>query len=104
MAVEGSWDCVMKTRAGPQEFVLTIERDGDSFTGTNSSPTGSVDIADGRIDGDTLSWTMSITKPIPLKLRGSATVEGDTLNGVVDGGMLAGKMPLTGTRKILGVA
>lgn len=104
MAVEGSWDCVMKTRAGPQEFVLTIEREGDTFTGTNSSPTASVDLNDGKIDGDTISWTMSITKPLPLKLRGNATVDGDSLTGVVDGGMLAGKMPLTGTRKILGVA
>ncbi len=104
MAVEGSWDCVMKTRAGPQAFVLTIQRDGDSFTGTNSSPTDSVDLNDGKIDGDTLTWTMSITKPIPLKLRGSATVDGDSLTGIVDGGVLAGKMPLTGTRKVLGVA
>ena len=99
MAVEGSWDCTMKTRAGPQAFVLTIARDGDRFTGTNSNGTDSVDLDDGRIEGDTLTWTMSITKPIPLKLRGNATVEGDSLTGVVDGGMLAGKMPLTGTRK-----
>ncbi len=104
MAVEGAWDCVMKTRAGVQEFVLTVDRHGDTFTGTNSSPTGSVDIADGKIDGDTLTWTMSITKPLPLKLRGSATVDGDTLAGIVDGGVLAGKMDLKGTRKILGVA
>ena len=99
MDVAGSWDCVMKTRAGPQTFVLTVERDGDRFTGTNSNGTDSVDLDDGKIEGETLTWTMSITKPIPLKLRGSATVEGDTLTGVVDGGMLAGKMPLTGTRK-----
>lgn len=104
MAVEGAWDCVMKTRAGPQEFVLTIARDGDSFTGTNVGPTGSVDIDDGTIEGDTLTWTMSITKPIPLKLRGNATVDGDTLTGIVDGGMLAGKMELTGTRKVPGIA
>lgn len=104
MSVEGSWDCSMKTRAGVQEFVLTIERDGDSFTGTNSSPTDSIDLADGKIDGDMISWTMAITKPLPLKLRGSATIDGDTLEGIVDGGMLAGKMPLTGTRKLLGEA
>ncbi len=104
MSVEGAWDCVMKTRAGPTEFVLTIDRDGDSFTGTNVGPTGSVDIEDGAIDGDSLTWTMAITKPIPLKLRGSATVDGDTLTGIVDGGMLAGKMPLTGSRKVLGIA
>ena len=42
---------------------------------------------------------MTITKPVPLKLRGSATVEGDRLTGIVDGGVLAGKMELTGTRK-----
>lgn len=104
MAVEGSWDCLMKTRAGPQEFVLTIERDGDTFTGTNVGPNGNVDINDGKIDGDTLTWTMTITKPLPLKLRGNATVDGDSLSGIVDGGVLAGKMELTGTRKVLGIA
>ena len=104
MAVEGAWDCVMKTRAGPQEFVLTVDRDGDTFTGTNSNGTDSIDLNDGKIDGNTITWTMSITKPLPLKLRGNATVDGDTLNGIVDGGMLAGKMELTGTRKVLGIA
>lgn len=104
MTVEGSWDCVMKTRSGTQEFVLTVDRHGDSFTGTNVGKSGSIDLADGKIDGDTLTWTMSIVKPLPLKLRGSATVDGDTLSGTVDGGVLAGKMPLTGTRKVLGIA
>ena len=99
MAAEGAWDCLMKTRAGPQDFVLTIKRDGDSFTATNVGAAGSLDINDGRIDGDKLTWTMTITKPVPLKLRGSATVEGDRLTGIVDGGVLAGKMELTGTRK-----
>ena len=99
MAAEGAWDCLMKTRAGPQEFVLTIKTDGDSFTATNVGPTGSLDINDGKIEGDKLTWTMTITKPVPLKLRGSATIAGDTLAGIVDGGVLAGKMELTGARK-----
>lgn len=97
--VGGSWDCVMKTRMGPQDSVLVINRDGDTFTGNNSGPMGSVDITDGKIDGDTLTWTMAVTKPIALKLSGVATVAGDAISGVVDGGMLAGKMALTGKRK-----
>ena len=99
MTPDGAWDCLMKTRAGPQEFVLTIKRDGDSFTATNVGAAGSLDIHDGRIDGEKLTWTMTITKPVPLKLRGSATIDGDKLAGIVDGGVLAGKMELPGTRK-----
>ena len=99
MAAEGAWDCLMKTRAGPQEFVLTIKQDGDSFTATSVGASGSLDINDGKVEGDTLTWTMAMVKPVPLKLRGSATVAGDTLTGIVDGGVLAGKMELTATRK-----
>ena len=54
----------MKTRAGLRAFVFTITLDGDSFTATNVGAAGSLDIEDGEIDGDKLTWTMTITRPV----------------------------------------
>jgi hypothetical protein len=73
-----------------------IVRNGNSFTGTISSgEMGAQDIA-GKISGNILTWTLSLTKPIAIKLSFQARVEGDTMTGNVKLGMfgnaaLAGK-------------
>ncbi len=83
---------------GPQESVLTIVRDGDSFTGNNSGMLGDMPITDGTVDGDTLRWTMKITNPFPITLAARATVSGDVIEGMVDAGAM-GTMPMNGKRK-----
>jgi hypothetical protein len=54
------------------------------------------DIA-GRISGNTLTWTLSLTKPISLKLGFEAGVDGDKMTGTVKLGMF-GKAALAGKR------
>lgn len=96
--VDGQWDCTAQTPMGPQNWVLTVKSDGDSFTGSNSGDLGTMDIDDGRVDGNTLHWSMDITKPMAMKLHASATVEGDTLAGEIKLGAF-GTAPIKGTRK-----
>ena len=96
--VDGQWECITRTPMGPQESVLTIRSDGSAFTGSNVSPLGSIEIANGRIDGDTLAWEMEISSPFAMKLSARATVSGDTIQGTVDAGAM-GSMPMSGTRK-----
>ena len=96
-AVDGSWDTIVKSPLGDQKSTLTVKSDGNSFTGTNAGAMGSVDITDGTVDGNTISWKMNMTVPMPMTLTAEATVEGDTLTGTVDAGAF-GKMPMTGTR------
>ena len=95
--VDGSWDCVVKSPMGDQKTTMTVNSDGGSFTGTVSGAMGSVDIADGKVDGNNLSWKQSITVPMPMTLDCTATVDGDTLTGQVGAGAF-GSFPLTGTR------
>ncbi len=95
--VDGSWDCVVKSPMGDQKTTMTVNSDGSSFTGTVSGAMGSVDIADGKVDGNNLSWKQSITVPMPMTLDCTATVDGDTLTGQVGAGAF-GSFPLTGTR------
>ena len=99
MSVGGSYDCITKTPLGDQKGVLTVvPGDGDSFTGNITGDLGSMDIRDGHISGNTLSWQMKMTMPMPMDLDCTATVEGDVITGKVKAGMF-GTMDLTGTRR-----
>jgi hypothetical protein len=95
--VDGKWNCTVESPMGEQEFVLTVISDGDRFTGSAVGNIGSKDIDEGSVDGNTVSWTMHISKPMPLTLACRATVSGDTLEGKVKAGIF-GSFPITGTR------
>jgi hypothetical protein len=82
---------------GDQTSILTIEVDGDSFSGSNSGPMGNMAITGGSVDGNTISWSSDITVPMPMKLDCKATIEGDELAGTVTAGMF-GSFPMTGKR------
>lgn len=97
MSVAGSYECVLKSPMGDQASTMTVNVDGDSWSGTNVGAQGSLDITDGKVDGNTLTWSMSITVPMPMTLEGTATVDGDALTGSVKAGAF-GSFPLTGTR------
>ncbi len=91
------WKIVLKTPMGPQEMVMSITRDGDGFTGRIESPMGSENVNAGKIDGETLSWTMEVTKPAKIKLSFEVKLDGDTMTGHAKLGMF-GKSSLTGQR------
>ena len=95
--IDGSWDTVTKSPMGDQKATLTIQSSGDSFTGTYSGAMGSTEIKIGKVDGDTLTWSLDITVPMPMTLTGEATVSGDTIDGKVTAGAF-GSFPMSGTR------
>lgn len=97
MSVAGTYDCVTKSPMGDQKSKFTVNVDGESFTGQNAGQMGSMDVVDGKVDGNTLSWTMNMTVPMPMKLEASATIDGDALTGTINAGAF-GAMPMTGTR------
>lgn len=98
MSVAGTYECITKTPMGDQKSDVTIKVDGDTFTGSNVGAMGSMDLEDGKLDGNTLTWSMKMTVPMPMTLEGTATVEGDVLTGSVKAGAF-GTFPMTGTRK-----
>ena len=97
MSVAGTYDCVTKTPMGDQKSKFTVTVDGDTFTGQQAGAMGSMDVVDGKVDGNTLTWTMNMTVPMPMKLEGSATIDGDALTGTINAGAF-GAMPMTGVR------
>lgn len=96
--VDGEWDCITKSPLGEQKSVFTIKSDGSNFTGQQAGQMGSLDVIDGKVDGNKLTWKMEMKVPMPMTLDCSATVDGDTLTGQVGAGAF-GSFPLNGTRK-----
>lgn len=97
MSVSGKYDCVTRSPLGDQTSVLTVKASGATFTGANSGAMGDTPITDGKVDGNTITWSSNITVPMPMKLDCTATIEGDELNGSVTAGMF-GSFPMTGKR------
>ena len=99
MSVAGSYDCVTKTPMGDQKSVFTVTDNGDgTFTGSNAGAMGSMDVENGKIDGNNLTWTMNMTVPMAMKVEGSGTGDGDTLTGSINAGAF-GSMAMNGTRQ-----
>jgi hypothetical protein len=97
MSVAGSYNCVVKSPMGDQKSVMTVNVDGDSWTGSNVGDQGSLECTDGKVDGNTITWKMAMTVPMPMTLECTATVDGDKIDGSVKAGMF-GTFPMTGTR------
>ena len=98
MSVAGTYECVTKTPMGDQKGKFVVNVAGDSFTGSVSSDMmGSMDITDGKVEGNRLVWKMDMKVPMPMTLDCEATVDGDAISGSVKAGAF-GSMALSGTR------
>ena len=96
MSVDGNWKTTINSPMGVQEGTLSITSSGDSFTGKMSGRQGEQDIS-GKVDGNNLTWSTSITQPFPITLEFNVNVDGDAMSGQVKAGSF-GSSPLTGSR------
>lgn len=94
--VDGKWDVTVKSPLGDQQATLDVQSAGDSFSGTFAGGMGTSQV-NGTLAGDTMTWKMDITVPMPMTLDCEATVSGDSMDGTVTAGAFGG-FPLTGTR------
>ena len=90
MAVDGKWNITVKSE-------LNLKTDGDKLTGTASGAQGSNEIANGKVDGDNVSWSADIKQPFPMTLEFAGKVDGDAISGNVKAGSF-GSFPFTGNR------
>jgi hypothetical protein len=97
MAIDGKWNIVVNSPMGAQKSELTLKSSGTTLTGSGSGQGGSQEIADGKVDGDNVSWKVSITTPFPMTLEFSGAVAGDAISGNVKAGNF-GSFPFSGTR------
>jgi len=97
MSAGGTWTTTINTPMGVQTGTLVLTINGNELSGSMQSPQGEMAIADGKADGNNLSWTTSITSPMPMNLEFSATVAGDEITGSVKLGAF-GNADFKGTR------
>ena len=97
MSADGTWNTTINTPMGPQNGALTLSTEGGNLTGKMTGAQGEMDIQDGAIDGDTLSWKADITAPMAMTLEFCASVEGDEIKGSVKLGAF-GNADFSGTR------
>ena len=96
--VDCAYDCITKTPMGDQSSVFTVVSNGEGFHGTNAGPLGSLDVKDGKVDGNRLTWKMEMVIPMPMTRDCEAVIEGDTLTGTIKAGAF-GAMAMKGTRR-----
>ena len=95
--IDGLWHISIQEPTGEKKGTLMLKTSATGLTGNLSGDGQTVEVMDGKVEGDTLTWSMKIAKPIPLTLKVQAKVDGNSMSGAVTSGML-GSFPLRGTR------
>jgi hypothetical protein len=94
--VQGKWNITIKTPMGDKSGVLDLKTEGTMLTGSLSDAEHYAAISDGMVEGNKLSWSAKITKPMRMSFKFTATVEADRISGAAK--HLLGKATFTGTR------
>jgi hypothetical protein len=94
--VQGKWNITIKTPVGDKSGVLELKTEGTRLTGSLSDAEHFAAISDGTVEGNRLSWSAKITKPMRMSLKFTATVEADRISGAAK--HMLGKATFTGTR------
>ena len=97
VAIDNSWNLVVKSPTGDQHSVLTLKSNGGVLTGSSFSETsGNQEIEDGTYDGETLKWKSKVTKPMKITVTFVATLdENNNINGYIKAMMT--KIKFSGT-------
>jgi len=95
--VDGTWNTVIATPMGQQSAVLELVTNDGALTGTATQNGVPTELVDGRVDGDTVTFSASVTMPFPLDLGFALSVDGDAISGTVTAGPFPPSQ-LTGTR------
>lgn len=79
--VTGKWTAQVPGRGGQtRDATFTLKADGNTLTGTISGPRGEAEIADGKIDGDQISFSQTFEfNGNSVKFLYKGTVAGDEI-------------------------
>jgi hypothetical protein len=83
MSAAGNWNLVISTPMGERQATLSAKADGTVLKGSQAADGNSAEIFDGTVNGDTISWKVSITSPMPMTVEFSGRVQDDSISGTV---------------------
>lgn len=78
--IDGKWTAEIEGRNGTMTQTFTFKTDGSTLTGTVSGRMGETQISDGKVDGDTISF--SVTREFngnSMKMNYTGKVSGDSI-------------------------
>src|SRR3989442_1414580 len=64
---------------GGAEITFNFKVTGDKLTGDLSGPQGKIDLSDGKVTGDQISFSITVPGPREFKLLFSGSVSGDQI-------------------------
>jgi hypothetical protein len=95
----GTWDITVKSAQGENQATLTVTQSGATLDGTMATEVGTVQITDGRVTGQRITFTVAL--PISgqtTTMHFTGTVEGNRITGTADLGTM-GNGTFTGERR-----
>jgi hypothetical protein len=99
-AIDGKWIASVQGREGKaRETIFTLKAEGDNLTGTVTTPRGERPISDGKINGDEISFSVTMGGgENPVKQLYKGKVSGDEIQFTVQRQGAEGSRKLTAKR------
>jgi hypothetical protein len=83
MKADGDWNLVVSTPMGERHGSLSLKTEGTRVKGSQMADGNSTEIFDGTVNGNEISWKVSITDPMPMTLEFTGTVDANEIAGTV---------------------
>lgn len=83
MSADGIWHITIDTPMGGQPAVLELATEGVALRGKMKGAQGDLELEEGVVKGNSLSWKSEITTPMAMTLEFRATLDGDNICGEV---------------------
>jgi len=77
------WQITVNTPTGEQQGTLELALQQDTCSGRLFSDAGELLLEDGKRSGDSLAWTLSLARPIPITLKCQAQISAGEMSGNV---------------------
>lgn len=83
------WNITITSPMGETTAQLRFQQTGTALVGEMTGKGGSGPMESGKVDGDILSWSCKIQKPMPMTLKFKGTRAAGEMSGTVKFGMFA---------------
>lgn len=81
--VSGKWKATLEGQNGPMEVLYDFKVDGSKLTGTVTSTRGEMQISEGKVEGDEISFVLATDQ---FRAVTKGTVSGDAIKFKVEAG------------------
>jgi hypothetical protein len=83
--VAGNWDFSFTSPQGAANWRIKFEQSGDTVWGTANTDFGAINVTNGWVEGNDLSFTLNLDfQGTAISVNFAGTVKGDTAQGQID--------------------